>query len=148
MWDDALFGGPFNSFPHFNQTWMTACLPPLTRFALPGLSRENSSSSRPGSALSAHRNTVGGVRLRPGSAGGRRQRPLSIATTGMTASMYEERQKPTPTSTPSHTRGKGAGMFSAGESSHCGSIVVFWEYRDIFEVKLCLSMGESRISKS
>jgi len=84
-------------------------LPPLTGFALPGLSRENSSSSRPGSALSAHRNTVGGVRLRPGSAGGRRQRPLSIATTGMTASMYEERQKPTPTSTPSHTRGKGAG---------------------------------------
>merc|ERR1719362_1676024 len=77
----------------------------------PGLSRENSSSSRPGSALSAsHRNTVGGVRLRPGSAGGRRQRPLSIATTGMTASMYEERQRPTPTSTPSHTRsGKGAG---------------------------------------
>jgi len=75
-----------------------------------GLSRENSSSSRPGSALSAsHRNTVGGVRLRPGSAGGRRQRPLSIATTGMTASMYEERQRPTPTSTPSHTRGKGAG---------------------------------------
>merc|ERR1719208_321891 len=39
----------------------------------PGLSRENSSSSRPGSALSAHRSTVGGVRLRPGSAGGRRQ---------------------------------------------------------------------------
>merc|ERR1719460_3229107 len=76
----------------------------------PGLSRENSSSSRPGSALSAsHRNTVGGVRLRPGSAGGRRQRPLSIATTGMPASMYEERQRPTPTSTPSHTRGKGAG---------------------------------------
>merc|ERR1719476_1266162 len=79
----------------------------------PGLSRENSSSSRPGSALSAHRSTVGGVRLRPGSAGGRRQRPLSIATTGMssgmTASMYEERQRPTPTSTPSHTRGKGAG---------------------------------------
>merc|ERR1719370_2004335 len=76
-----------------------------------GLSRENSSSSRPGSALSAsHRNTVGGVRLRPGSAGGRRQRPLSIATTGMTASMYEERQRPTPTSPPSHTRsGKGAG---------------------------------------
>merc|ERR1719458_384294 len=75
-----------------------------------GLSRENSSSSRPGSALSAsHRNTVGGVRLRPGSAGGRRQRPLSIATTGMTASMYEERQRPTPTSTPSQTRGKGAG---------------------------------------
>merc|ERR1719151_232333 len=75
-----------------------------------GLSRENSSSSRPGSALSAsHRNTVGGVRLRPGSAGGRRQRPLSIATTGMTASMYEDRQRPTTTSTPSHTRGKGAG---------------------------------------
>merc|ERR1719445_218593 len=79
----------------------------------PGLSRENSSSSRPGSALSAHRSTVGGVRLRPGSAGGRRQRPLSIATTGMssgmTASMYEERQMPTPTSTPSHSRGKGTG---------------------------------------
>jgi len=79
----------------------------------PGLSRENSSSSRPGSALSAHRSTVGGVRLRPGSAGGRRQRPLSIATTGMssgmTASMYEERQRPTPTSTPSHSRGKGTG---------------------------------------
>jgi len=78
-----------------------------------GLSRENSSSSRPGSALSAHRSTVGGVRLRPGSAGGRRQRPLSIATTGMssgmTASMYEERQRPTPTSTPSHSRGKGTG---------------------------------------
>jgi len=79
----------------------------------PGLSRENSSSSRPGSALSAHnRTTVGGVRLRPGSAGGRRQRPLSIATTGMsagmTASMYEERQRPTPMSTPSHSRGKGA----------------------------------------
>merc|ERR1719445_389363 len=78
-----------------------------------GLSRENSSSSRPGSALSAHRSTVGGVRLRPGSAGGRRQRPLSIATTGMssgmTASMYEERQMPTPTSTPSHSRGKGTG---------------------------------------
>merc|ERR1719305_253968 len=78
-----------------------------------GLSRENSSSSRPGSALSAHnRTTVGGVRLRPGSAGGRRQRPLSIATTGMsagmTASMYEERQRPTPMSTPSHSRGKGA----------------------------------------
>merc|ERR1719445_346240 len=77
----------------------------------PGLSRENSSSSRPGSALSAHRSTVGGVRLRPGSAGGRRQRPLSIATTGMssgmTASMYEERQRPTPT--PSHSRGKGTG---------------------------------------
>jgi len=79
----------------------------------PGLSRENSSSSRPGSALSAHRSTVGGVRLRPGSAGGRRQRPLSIATTGMssgmTASMFEERQRPTPTSTPSHSRGKGTG---------------------------------------
>merc|ERR550525_1580414 len=78
-----------------------------------GLSRENSSSSRPGSALSAHnRTTVGGVRLRPGSASGRRQRPLSIATTGMsagmTASMYEERQRPTPMSTPSHSRGKGA----------------------------------------
>merc|ERR1719331_1616685 len=27
---------------------------------------------------------------------------------GMTASMYEERQRPTPMSTPSHSRGKGA----------------------------------------
>jgi len=33
--------------------------------------------------------------MRPGSSGGRRPRPLSIATTGMTASMYEERQRPT-----------------------------------------------------
>ena len=140
MWDETLLGGLFPHFP----TWMTACLPQLTSFALPGLSRENSSSSRPGSALSAsHRNTVGGVRLRPGSAGGRRQRPLSIATTGMTASMYEERQRPTPTSTPSHTRGKGAGM-SAGESSQQW-ILVFWEDRDAFEMKGCLSVGEQLI---
>merc|ERR1719481_1607865 len=67
----------------------------------PGLSRENSSSSRPGSALSTPARGVGGagsgggVRMRPGSSGGRRPRPLSIATTGMTASMYEERQRPT-----------------------------------------------------
>jgi len=66
----------------------------------PGLSRENSSSSRPGSALSTSGRgsvggaQVGGVRLRPGSSGGRRPRPMSIATTGMTASMYEERQRP------------------------------------------------------
>ena len=132
-------------------TWMTACLPrglylsqkpkmtnidpcarpQLTSFALPGLSRENSSSSRPGSALSAHnRTTVGGVRLRPGSAGGRRQRPLSIATTGMsagmTASMYEERQRPTPMSTPSHSRGKGAAGMSGGSSAWCsGKIGLF-----------------------
>ena len=121
---------------------MTACLPRLTSFALPGLSRENSSSSRPGSALSAHRNTVGGVRLRPGSAGGRRQRPLSIATTGMTASMYEERQRPTPTSTPSHTRGKGAGM-SAGESSLDPGVLR--SSRDTFEMRGCLSLGKCLI---
>jgi len=61
----------------------------------PGLSRENSSSSRPGSALSAGGRGSGGVRLRnSGGGAARRQRPLSIATTGMTASMYEERQKP------------------------------------------------------
>jgi len=60
-----------------------------------GLSRENSSSSRPGSALSAGGRGSGGVRLRnSGGGAARRQRPLSIATTGMTASMYEERQKP------------------------------------------------------
>jgi len=63
----------------------------------PGLSRENSTASRPGSAMSG--GGRGAVRLR--SAPGRRPRPLSIATTGltasnggMTASMYEERQKP------------------------------------------------------
>jgi len=62
-----------------------------------GLSRENSTASRPGSAMSG--GGRGAVRLR--SAPGRRPRPLSIATTGltasnggMTASMYEERQKP------------------------------------------------------
>merc|ERR1719158_2330268 len=70
-----------------------------------GLSRENSSSSRPGSALStpargAGAGSGGGVRMRPGSSGGRRPRPLSIATTGMTASMYEERQRPTVTHVP------------------------------------------------
>merc|ERR1712142_440583 len=46
--------------------------------------------SRPGSAMSGR----GGVRLRSAPGGGRRPRPMSIATTGMTASMYEERQKP------------------------------------------------------
>jgi len=62
----------------------------------PGLSRENSTASRPSSAMSGSR---GQVRMRSGP--GRRPRPLSIATTGMTASnsgmtssMYEERQKP------------------------------------------------------
>ena len=75
----------------------------------PGLSRENSSSSRPGSALSSTRApAAGGVRLRPGSAGGRRQRPLSIATTGMTASMYEERQRPQGLTSTVH-RSKGPG---------------------------------------
>merc|ERR1719186_1597167 len=34
------------------------------------------------------------VRLRSAPGGARRPRPMSIATTGMTASMYEERQKP------------------------------------------------------
>jgi len=73
-----------------------------SRAATPGLSRENSlAGSRPGSSLSAPRpNTSSGVRLRDKGGAGRRQRPLSIATTGMTASMYEERQKPTPTHQP------------------------------------------------
>eukprot|EP00092_Neocalanus_flemingeri_P080214 GFUD01100045.1.p1 GENE.GFUD01100045.1~~GFUD01100045.1.p1 ORF type:complete len:893 (+),score=284.74 GFUD01100045.1:309-2987(+) len=57
----------------------------------PGISRENSTASRPGSAMSGR----GGVRLRSAPGGARRPRPMSIATTGMTASMYEERQKPT-----------------------------------------------------
>jgi len=56
----------------------------------PGISRENSTASRPGSAMSGR----GGVRLRSAPGGARRPRPMSIATTGMTASMYEERQKP------------------------------------------------------
>merc|ERR1712002_544398 len=47
-------------------------------------------ASRPGSAMSGK----GGVRLRSAPGGGRRARPMSIAPTGMTASMYEERQKP------------------------------------------------------
>jgi len=75
--------------------------PPATTRRSPGMSRENSSTSRPGSSLSSRPATTPGsagggsaVRLRPGSSGGRRQRPLSIATTGMTASMYEERQRP------------------------------------------------------
>merc|ERR1719370_2492989 len=55
-----------------------------------GISRENSTASRPGSAMSGR----GGVRLRSAPGGPRRPRPMSIATTGMTASMYEERQKP------------------------------------------------------
>jgi len=63
-----------------------------------GISRENT-ASRPGSAMSgtsAPPRSGGAVRLR--SAPSRRPRPTSIATTGMTAgmtaSMYEERQKP------------------------------------------------------
>merc|ERR1719431_494238 len=55
-----------------------------------GISRENSTASRPGSAMSGR----GGVRRRSAPGGARRPRPMSIATTGMTASMYEERQKP------------------------------------------------------
>jgi len=68
----------------------------MSRSNTPGLSRENSlAGSRPGSSLSAPRpNTSSGVRMRDKGQGARRQRPLSIATTGMTASMYEERQRP------------------------------------------------------
>ena len=63
-----------------------------------GLSRENSTASagRPGSAMSggaANSRTISGVRMRS-APGSRRPRPMSIATTGMTSSMYEERQKP------------------------------------------------------
>ena len=71
-------------------------LPTNPVLSLPGISRENSTASaaRPGSALSGSsaRTPGSGVRLR--SAGARRPRPMSIATTGMTSSMYEERQKP------------------------------------------------------
>ncbi|XP_023325040.1 ensconsin isoform X2 [Eurytemora carolleeae] len=63
----------------------------------PGLSRENSTASRPSSAMSG--GGRGQVRLR--SAPTRRPRPLSIATTGMTSStngmttsMFEDRQRP------------------------------------------------------
>jgi len=61
------------------------------------ISRENSTASagRPGSAMSgaaAGNRTMSGVRMR--STPTRRPRPMSIATTGMTSSMYEERQKP------------------------------------------------------
>merc|ERR1719479_419843 len=64
---------------------------PGSRHRSPGISRENSTASRPGSALSSGR-AMSGVRMR--STPTRRPRPLSIATTGMTTSMYEERQKP------------------------------------------------------
>lgn len=68
-----------------------------------GISRENTSTaSRPGSAMSNGSGPPRPVRLR--SAPSRRPRPTSIATTGMTgapassgmmtASMYEERQRP------------------------------------------------------
>jgi len=68
-----------------------------------GISRENTSTaSRPGSAMSGGSGPPRPVRLR--SAPSRRPRPTSIATTGMsgsivsnggmTASMYEERQRP------------------------------------------------------
>ena len=65
--------------------------------SLPGISRENSTASARSAMSSAAANSrTTGVRLR--SAGARRPRPLSIATTGMTSSMtssmYEERQKP------------------------------------------------------
>merc|ERR1711892_1597334 len=65
--------------------------PSSSKHRSPGISRENSTASRPGSAMSGR----GGVRLRSAPGGARRPRPMSIATTGMTASMYEERQKPT-----------------------------------------------------
>ena len=72
--------------------WQTS----LALLTVPGLSRENSTTtSRPGSAMSGRGGAAsngGPVRLR--SAPPRRPRPLSIATTGMTSSMYEERQKP------------------------------------------------------
>ena len=41
----------------------------------------------------ANSRTISGVRMRS-APGSRRPRPMSIATTGMTSSMYEERQKP------------------------------------------------------
>merc|ERR1711976_857831 len=70
---------------------------PGSRHRSPGISRENSTASagRPGSAMSgaaAGNRTMSGVRMR--STPTRRPRPMSIATTGMTSSMYEERQKP------------------------------------------------------
>jgi len=65
----------------------------------PGISRENSTASahRPGSAMSGGTAAAAraGVRLRSAPSS-RRPRPLSIATTGMTSSMYEERQRPAP----------------------------------------------------
>jgi len=64
-----------------------------------GISRENSTASahRPGSAMSGGTAAAAraGVRLRSAPSS-RRPRPLSIATTGMTSSMYEERQRPAP----------------------------------------------------
>merc|ERR1719242_1253493 len=74
-----------------SRTERGGCTTPGSRHRSPGISRENSSASRPGSALSSAR-AMSGVRLR--SAPSRRPRPMSIATTGMTTSMYEERQKP------------------------------------------------------
>merc|ERR1719220_1517560 len=70
---------------------------PGSRHRSPGISRENSTASARSAMSSAAANSrTTGVRLR--SAGARRPRPLSIATTGMTSSMtssmYEERQKP------------------------------------------------------
>jgi len=76
----------------------SGAMTPGSRHRSPGLSRENSTASagRPGSAMSggaANSRTISGVRMRS-APGSRRPRPMSIATTGMTSSMYEERQKP------------------------------------------------------
>eukprot|EP00092_Neocalanus_flemingeri_P037786 GFUD01041134.1.p1 GENE.GFUD01041134.1~~GFUD01041134.1.p1 ORF type:complete len:919 (+),score=286.09 GFUD01041134.1:43-2799(+) len=76
---------------HLNGTRSRAKTVGQTSKPKEGISRENSTASRPGSAMSGR----GGVRLRSAPGGARRPRPMSIATTGMTASMYEERQKPT-----------------------------------------------------
>jgi len=107
------------------------------------LSRENSTTtSRPSSAMSgggAHRMGQSQVRMRPHTAG-RRPRPLSIATTGMsssmTSSMYEERQKPfhrnRTSATPKLDRTKRARSIngenieddqrSTGSSTGCGPV--------------------------
>ena len=79
-------------------TLFVLCVPLLPTnpvLSLPGISRENSTASaRPGSAMSGASARTPGAQVRLRSAGARRPRPMSIATTGMTSSMYEERQKP------------------------------------------------------
>ena len=79
-------------------TLCVLCVPLLPTnpvLSLPGISRENSTASaRPGSAMSGASARTPGAQVRLRSAGARRPRPMSIATTGMTSSMYEERQKP------------------------------------------------------